>query len=179
MPRDCAPRVIVRGNRSGYFAAKTKRLSIILFYYIRHDLCKQLSYWPIRNYFGSCVTFIQWKPKIQPLSPRTTWPAKNSLTFYSKYIIIATTYTSYLVCFRYPQPEEYHDVLSALITKHVFLRDASPSGYVSQLLVSKGIIVSSDVSFKLKVICSCNHYFTTINSVEQVPSHNANPFITM
>ena len=178
MPRDCAPRVIVRGNRSGYFAAKTKRLSIILFYYIRHDLCKQLSYWPIRNYFGSCVTFIQWKPKIQPLSPRTTWPAKTSLTFYSKYIIIATTYTSYLVCFRYPQPEEYHDVLSALITKHVFLRDPSPSGYVSQLLVSKGNYRFIGC-IKLKVFCSCNHYFTTINSVEQVPSNDANPFITM
>ena len=145
---ETAPRESSSAEIAAEIAAKTKRVSIILFYYIRHDLCKQLSYWPIRNYVGSCVTFIQWKPKIQPLSPRTTWPAKTSLTFYSKYIIIAMTCTSYLVCFRYPQPEEYHDVLSALITKHVFLRDASPSGYVSQLLVSKGncAIVSSDVS---------------------------------
>ena len=61
---------VPRESSSAEIAAK---LPLFILWHSSRLLYKKLCHWPIRIYFGSCITCIQWKPRI-----RSTWPAKYS-----------------------------------------------------------------------------------------------------
>ena len=61
-----------RTSQSAVIGAETMRFPILAFVIVIRLIYKNLCYWPLRVYFGMlatdcCITFIQWKARIQEL----------------------------------------------------------------------------------------------------------------